>query len=91
MCPKLEHRVPWQVQRVQYPGVEPAGGKRWKGATERVEWRRLGFPMPNPSTAQVTEFLLQATALINEAYIKLINVRQVQWQDRAHFFAVSHG
>src|SRR6185295_19581401 len=32
---------------------------------------------------------LQTTALINEAYIRLINWRDVRWQNRAHFFAVS--
>ena len=32
---------------------------------------------------------LQATALVNEAYLRLIDVRQVQWQNRAHFFAMS--
>ena len=32
---------------------------------------------------------LQATALVNEAYLRLVDVRQVQWQDRAHFFAMS--
>jgi RNA polymerase sigma factor (TIGR02999 family) len=32
---------------------------------------------------------LQATALVNEAYLKLIDIRQVQWKDRAHFFAMS--
>jgi len=32
---------------------------------------------------------LQATALVNEAYLRLIDVRQVRWQNRAHFFAVS--
>jgi len=32
---------------------------------------------------------LQATALINEAYVRLIKVKNVQWQDRAHFFAVA--
>jgi RNA polymerase sigma factor (TIGR02999 family) len=32
---------------------------------------------------------LQATALVNEAYMRLIDVRQVNWQDRAHFFAMS--
>jgi RNA polymerase sigma factor (TIGR02999 family) len=32
---------------------------------------------------------LQATALVNEAYVRLIDVRQVKWQDRAHFFAMS--
>ena len=32
---------------------------------------------------------LQATALVNEAYLRLINVRHVRWQNRAHFFAMS--
>ena len=32
---------------------------------------------------------LQATALVNEAYLRLIEVRQVQWQNRAHFFAMA--
>jgi len=32
---------------------------------------------------------LQATALINEVYLRLVNVKEVPWQDRAHFFAVS--
>ncbi len=32
---------------------------------------------------------LQTTALVNEAYLRLIDASQVQWQNRAHFFAVS--
>jgi len=32
---------------------------------------------------------LQATALINEAYIRLIQGNRVQWRDRAHFYAIS--
>ena len=32
---------------------------------------------------------LQPTALVNEAYLKLVDARQVKWQDRAHFFAMS--
>ena len=32
---------------------------------------------------------LQATALVNEAYIRLIDVRQMDWQNRAHLFAVA--
>jgi RNA polymerase sigma factor (TIGR02999 family) len=32
---------------------------------------------------------LQATALVNEAYMRLADYRRMQWQDRAHFFAVS--
>ena len=32
---------------------------------------------------------LQPTALVNEAFIRLINVREVQWQNRAHFMAMA--
>jgi RNA polymerase sigma factor (TIGR02999 family) len=32
---------------------------------------------------------LQTTALVNEAYLRLVNYRYMQWQNRAHFFAVS--
>ena len=32
---------------------------------------------------------LQATALVHEAYIRLIDAGRVNWQNRAHFFAVS--
>jgi RNA polymerase sigma factor (TIGR02999 family) len=32
---------------------------------------------------------LQATALVNEAYLRLIEVNQVRWQNRAHFFAMA--
>ena len=32
---------------------------------------------------------LQATALINEAYVRLVDLSRVKWQDRAHFFAIS--
>ena len=31
---------------------------------------------------------IQATALVNEAYLKLVDIHRMQWQDRAHFFAV---
>ncbi|MGH9836803.1 MAG: ECF-type sigma factor, partial [Blastocatellia bacterium] len=33
--------------------------------------------------------LLQTTALINEAYLRLIDYKSVQWQNRAHFFGVA--
>ena len=32
---------------------------------------------------------LQTTALVNEAYVRLIDQRSVSWQNRAHFFAVA--
>ena len=32
---------------------------------------------------------LQGTALVNEAFLRLVDTRTVDWRDRAHFFAVS--
>ena len=32
---------------------------------------------------------LQATALVNEAYLRLVDVQHVDWQNRAHFLAMS--
>jgi RNA polymerase sigma factor (TIGR02999 family) len=31
---------------------------------------------------------IQATALVHEAYLRLVDINQIQWQDRAHFLAV---
>ena len=35
------------------------------------------------------ERTLQTTALVNEAYMKLVGQRKVDWQNRAHFFAIA--
>jgi len=32
---------------------------------------------------------LQATALVNEAFLRLVSVRDVDWQNRVHFFSIS--
>ena len=34
---------------------------------------------------------IQATALVHEAYLRLIDIERIDWQNRAHFFAVSAG
>jgi RNA polymerase sigma factor (TIGR02999 family) len=39
-------------------------------------------------TGERTGHTLQATALVNEAYLRLVDAHSVQWHDRAHFFAV---
>ena len=33
--------------------------------------------------------VLQTTALVNEVYLQLLDASKVNWQDRAHFFAIS--
>jgi RNA polymerase sigma-70 factor, ECF subfamily len=32
---------------------------------------------------------LQPTALVNEAYLRLVQIHRVQWKDRSHFFALA--
>jgi RNA polymerase sigma-70 factor (ECF subfamily) len=67
-----------------------AGGDR--GALEQLtphvyrELRRIaGHHMQNERAGRT----MQATALVHEAYLKLIDITNVDWQHRAHFFAVS--
>lgn len=35
------------------------------------------------------DHILQTTALVNEVYLRLVDMPQMSWQDRAHFFAIS--
>lgn len=50
------------------------------------ELRRIARRYMSRETASHT---LQTTALVNEAYLRLINQQNVDWQNRAHFFAVA--
>ena len=36
-----------------------------------------------------TSHTLQASALVNEVYLRLVDLTSVRWQDRAHFFAIA--
>jgi RNA polymerase sigma factor (TIGR02999 family) len=47
----------------------------------RLAHRHLGGERPGHT--------LQTTALVNEAYLRLIDQKQFQWQNRSHFFAVA--
>jgi RNA polymerase sigma factor (TIGR02999 family) len=51
-----------------------------------AELRRLAHRYMRREPAGQT---LQTTALVNEAYLRLIDASQVEWRDRAHFFAIS--
>jgi RNA polymerase sigma-70 factor (ECF subfamily) len=50
------------------------------------ELHRLAHRYMNRERAGHT---LQTTGLVNEAYIKLIDMNRVEWQNRTHFFAIS--
>jgi RNA polymerase sigma factor (TIGR02999 family) len=40
-------------------------------------------------SAENSGHTLQTTALVNEVYLRLVDIAQMSWQDRAHFFAMS--
>ncbi len=50
---------------------------------------RLRAMAANFLRSERTGNTLQTAALVNEAYIGLIDQTRVQWQDRAHFFAIA--
>lgn len=54
-----------------------------------VVYRELHRLARNYMNREQAGHSLQATALVNEAYIRLVDYKRMQWQDRAHFFAVS--
>ncbi|HEY1241653.1 MAG TPA: sigma-70 family RNA polymerase sigma factor [Bryobacteraceae bacterium] len=70
--------------------------KAWRGgdssAQERLiplvynELRQLARHYRQRSGSQET---MQTTALVHEAYMRLVDIRDVEWRDRVHFFAVS--
>jgi RNA polymerase sigma factor (TIGR02999 family) len=53
-----------------------------------VVYRELRGMARRYMAAERPNHTLQASALVNEAYLKLVDVRQMQWQNRAHFFGV---
>jgi RNA polymerase sigma factor (TIGR02999 family) len=89
------------MQRAAQP-VEPAVGdvslllRAWSGGDQSAikrltpivyeELRRLSRRYLK---RERTGHSLQTTALVNEAYVRLVDYQRMQWQDRAHFFAVS--
>ena len=50
------------------------------------ELRRLAHRYMNKERVGHT---LQTTALVNEAYVRLVDMPNVRWQNRSHFFAIS--
>ncbi len=50
------------------------------------ELRRLAHHYMRQERAGAT---LQTTALVNEAYLRLVDYKRMSWQSRAHFFAVA--
>jgi len=67
----------------------------WRGGDEQAlekltpqVYRELHQAARRCMTRERDEHSLQATALINELYLRLSDLKQVDWQNRAHFFAL---
>lgn len=87
--PAAELRVP---QEIAVTDLLKAWGQGDSSALDRLmplvygELHRLAR---RQMRAERSSHTLRTTALVNEAYMRLIDVSQVRWQDRAHFFALS--
>src|SRR5215472_320114 len=63
-----------------------------EGALEKLTplvYRQLHQIAQRYMAGERVDHTLQTTALVNEAYLKLVDCKKVNWQDRAHFFAIS--
>jgi RNA polymerase sigma-70 factor (ECF subfamily) len=68
----------------------------WEGGDGEAFSRLIPFVYPELRrlahrymSGEAPDNTLQTTALIHEAYIRLIGAQNVRWQNRAHFFAIS--
>jgi RNA polymerase sigma-70 factor (ECF subfamily) len=75
--------VPWQTLNPLKPRSFCELGRRGIGPPWSSS--RRGFT-PNFAASRAT---LQTTALVHEAYLRLIDVNNADWEHRVHFFAVS--
>jgi RNA polymerase sigma-70 factor, ECF subfamily len=89
------------MQRAAQPG-EPATGDvsqllyAWSGGDPNalesltpIVYRELHRLASHYMKRERPGHSLQTTALVNEAYMRLVDYKRMQWQNRAHFFAVS--
>ena len=70
--------------------------RAWRGGDARAqeELMQLVYPELHRRAERLLSrerpgHTLQPTALISELYLRLVDQRQAQWQDRAHFFAIA--
>ena len=81
---------------VQQPSSEVTGLLRaWSGGDEDALARIVNLVYPELRdiarkclSRERPNHTIQATALVHEAYLRLVDVKHIQWRDRAHFLAV---
>jgi RNA polymerase sigma factor (TIGR02999 family) len=88
----LKWRIPSKPTRIT--GLLHQWGRGDEGALERLiplVHRELHQIARRCMAAERAGHSLQATALVNEAYLRLVDAKDVAWNDRAHFLAVAAG
>lgn len=87
-------------KRVQPPAQEPADATRWllaaangdKDAADRLlplVYDQLRKAAQRDLAGERANHTLSATALVHEAYLKLVGPRDVSWESRGHFYAAA--
>lgn len=66
-------------------GGDPSAGERLLPAI----YAELHQQAARAMRREAGEHTLQATALVNEAYLRLVDQNRVEWRNRAHFFGVA--
>ena len=90
------------AQSPQHEGSEPSPSQitqlllAWRGGDQsvadqllRVIYAELRRQAGRAMRREGVAHTLQATALVNEAYLRLVDQRRVEWRNRAHFFGVA--
>jgi len=73
-------------------GLLKAWGQGDQGALERLTplvYEHLRHQARHYMRHERSGVTLQSTALVHEAYLRLVNTHDVEWHDRVHFFALS--
>jgi len=69
--------------------------RKWSGGDPKALTRVVDAAYPELRkiarrcmSGERSEHTIQATALVHEAYLRLVDIRQVRWEERAQFFAI---
>jgi RNA polymerase sigma-70 factor (ECF subfamily) len=90
VCAKMAVRMPQAPQNVTQLLVDWSSGN--KEALDRlvpIVYDELRRQASRYLRRERVGHTLQTTALINEAYLKLVDQKNVHWQNRAHFFGIA--
>src|SRR2546428_1693322 len=63
-------------------------GRPWRGSCRSSMMSFIALP-GGICAANARTIPLQSTALVHEAYLRMVDQKNVRWQNRAHFFGVA--